>query len=117
MNDTDEALRAAFHRRMRQVYDDAARLGYRPTRFLQKVEAVGGLEAARQWLAQPGPSEGLIRLWELGRLDISMEAAVAEESRWWPLFTEAEIATARRRLAELGYRFKENAGPGEPCPD
>ena len=68
MNDTDEALRAAFHQRMRQVYDDAARLGYRPTRFLQRVEAVGGFEAAR-------------------------------------------------RLAELGYRFKEKAGPGEPCPD
>ncbi len=99
----DELLERAFHQRMLQVYEAASALGYRPTRFLQLVESVGGLAAARQLLAQPGHPEGLTRLWELGRLDISMEAAIVEESRWHPLFSEAEIAVARRRLEALGY--------------
>ncbi|MGB8212009.1 MAG: hypothetical protein WCE68_00490 [Anaerolineales bacterium] len=44
-----------------------------------------------------------MKLWELNLLDRSMEALVIQE-RFRALFTEAEIAEARRRLEELGYR-------------
>jgi hypothetical protein len=41
----------------------------------------------------------------MGSLDKSMEALVVHE-RFQPLFTEAEIQEAHRRLEELGYQFE-----------
>jgi hypothetical protein len=43
-----------------------------------------------------------MKLWEMKQLHHSMEALVIQE-RFKPLFTDPEIAEARRRLEELGY--------------
>jgi len=96
-------LEVAFHERMRQIYDQAkSECGYAATRFLQMVNADGGLKAAKKLLSAGGYSEGLTRLWEERRLDISMEATVLQEP-WSQLFTEEELLVARRKLEELGY--------------
>lgn len=80
---------------------------YRPTRFMQMMDEHGALDAARILLAQDLAThelhQGLIRLWELGRLDLSIERLVAYEPRWAPLFSEMERTRARRRLDELAY--------------
>ncbi len=92
-----------FTEAMRQIYRRAAaELDYRPTRFLQMVDELGGVATARELLAAP-VQEGFTTLWEHGRLDLSMEALVLQPP-WNPLFTEAELAEARRRLDEAGYR-------------
>ena len=95
-----------FHGAMLGVYGQARALGYNATRFLQMVDELGGLQAAKHLLAKPGVQSGLAWLWEHGRLDISMEALVLQE-RFRSLFTEPEQAEAHRRLEELGY-FKAN---------
>jgi len=96
-------LELAFHERMRQIYDQAkSECGYTATRFLQLVNAEGGLQAAKKLLRAKEYSEGLTRLWEEKRLDISMEATIIQEP-WCNLFTDEELATARKRLHELGY--------------
>lgn len=84
------------------VYENAREHEYYATYFKQMVDQHGGLGAAKRLLAKPEVQEGLMRLWELHQLDHSMEALVIQE-RFHPLFTEAEIAEARRRLEELGY--------------
>ena len=96
------SLADEFHRAMLKIYDDAAELGYRPVRFLQMVHEHGGAEAARRLLSAPEAQAGLTTLWELGRLDISVEALVVQE-RWQPLFTDAERRAARDRLSAYGY--------------
>jgi len=96
-------LEMAFHERMRQIYDQAKNeCGYTANRFLQMVNADGGLKAAKKLLSARGYSEGLTRLWEEKRLDISMEATVLHEP-WSELFTEQELSIASKKLAELGY--------------
>ena len=90
-----------FNQEMLRVYEEAAQFGYRPTRFLEMVNSSGGIATAQQ-LLRNGPSDGFTRLWEEGRLDLSVEAIVLQE-RWAPLFTEEELATARLRLEEAGY--------------
>ena len=96
-------LDLAFHERMRQIYDQAkGECGYTATRFLQMINAHGGLEAAKKLLRSDAYSEGLTRLWEEKRLDISMEATVLQEP-WRQLFTEQELATAKKKLTELGF--------------
>jgi hypothetical protein len=96
-------LEMAFHERMRQIYDQAkSECGYSANRFLQMVNADGGLQAAKKLLNSGGYSEGLTRLWEEKRLDISMEATVLK-GPWCELFTGEELSIARKKLKELGY--------------
>ena len=102
-NVTDQSLEDEFHQAMLDVYEQAAKLGYRATRFLQLVRRRGGLEAAQQLLARPGISPGLTRLRELQRLDISMEAAVLKP-QFTNLFSDNERLIARQRLESLGWR-------------
>ena len=97
-----QKLELAFHERMCQIHDQAKECGYHATRFIQMVNAEGGLQTAQKLLSAKGYSEGLTRLWEEKRLDISMEATVLQEP-WCELFTDEELATARKKLKELGY--------------
>ena len=91
-----------FTEAMRQIYRQAAtELDYRPIRFLQMVEELGGVATAKELLAAP-VQEGFTTLWEHGRLDLSMEALVLQP-QWSSLFTESELAEARRRLSDAGY--------------
>ena len=96
------SLEDEFHQAMGGIYHLAATLGYRPTYFLRIVQQHGGVSAAKQLLNAPVAQSGLTKLWELGRLDISMEALVAQE-RWKPLFSDAERQAARERLKAFGY--------------
>jgi hypothetical protein len=99
-------LESAFHKEMLEIYERAkTECNYVATRFRQMVGEVGGLVAAKRLLASEGYSEGLTRLWEEGRLDISMEALVIRDP-WRKLFTVEELEIARRRLTELGYTPK-----------
>ncbi len=87
---------------MLNIYDAAAKLGYRPKYFLRMVGEHGGVAAAKRLLSAPEAQSGLTTLWELERLDISIEALVVQE-RWQPLFSDAERQAARDRLRAYGY--------------
>jgi hypothetical protein len=75
---------------------------YNPTIFFRMLCDRGGLQTAKDLLATPKPSEGYTKLWELGRLDLTVEALVINP-RWQNLFTPDELATARKRLNQYGY--------------
>lgn len=97
-------LEQKFHGAMIQLYDRAAsECNYRPTRFLQMVNERGGLLAAKELLHAPTPAEGLTTLWELDRLDLSLEALVCQDP-WNTLFTEDELRIAKKRLKDFGYK-------------
>ena len=97
------SLETVFHDDMLRLYRRAkAECGYNATRFLQLVNELGGVRAAKTLLKKDGLSYGLTELWERRRLDISLEAAVLDP-RWASLFSTAELAVARERLRELGY--------------
>ncbi len=96
-------LKNNFHDRMIEIYDQAkAECNYSATRFYQMVSELGGLKAAQKLLATNKPSEGLTRLWEEKRLDISMEATILQKP-WCNLFSETELLIAKKKLKELGY--------------
>lgn len=79
-------------------------LGYPAYRFLGKIRRDGGIAAAKHWLRpSKKATPGFQRLLKLGRLDLSVEA-VALQSPWNKLFTAAELATARDRLTQFGYK-------------
>lgn len=79
-------------------------LGYNATRYIQMVSELGGVETAKRLIHAEHPSDGYTFLWEHGRLDLSVEALVADHVEWHPLFSPADIDGARRRLRDYGYR-------------
>ena len=79
---------------------------YKPSYFLQLVEREGGYAAAKQLLANKDTQYGLTKLYELNRLDLSMEALVVSE-KYSCLFSEFEFKTAERRLKQFGYNFSK----------
>ena len=92
-------LEMGFHQAMLGIYDQAVQLGYRPTYFRRMVEEQGGLRAAKQLLQGDTLSSGFERLWELGRPDLTVESLALLEP-WCKLFSDDELRTAERRLAE-----------------
>jgi hypothetical protein len=99
---TPDNLEIQFHQRMIQIYAQAkSECGYTATRFHNMVANQGGLQAAKALLNSNTYSEGLTRLWEEKRLDISMEATVLKQP-WRELFTDEELSTAKEKLKALG---------------
>mgnify|MGYP001823559594 CR=1 FL=1 len=105
---TPEDLELKFHRRMLQIYEQArSECGYTARRFHTMVTNQGGFQAAKALLSSSTYSEGLTRLWEEGRLDISMEATVLKHP-WRELFTDEDLNAARKKLIALGFNVSEN---------
>src|SRR3954470_6345230 len=94
------ALETEFHAEMIRCYKEAREEGYIASAFLQMVNGMGGVAAAKQLINDPSPSDGFRRLWEMGRLDLTVEYVVAFETKYRSLFTQAERLAARKRYEE-----------------
>jgi len=91
-----------FHEAMIRGPQQLRALGYSPTRFIQMVAEFGGVDAAHALLKGPEASDGFSQLWEMNRLDMSVEAKVLLP--WFEeLFTNEELRNARRKLE--AHRF------------
>lgn len=91
-----------FHEAMIRGPHQLRALGYTPTRFIQMVAEFGGLGAAHALLSGPVASDGFTQLWEMHRLDMSVEANVLLP--WFQdLFTWEEQTNARRKLEAHGF--------------
>jgi hypothetical protein len=74
--------------------------------FFNMLNDRGGVATAEYLINSDTPSDGYTRLYELGRLDLTVEAVVVEEPKWHRLFSQDELAKARRRLLDYGYAVK-----------
>jgi len=106
-----------FHDAMVRGPQQLRALGYNPTRFIQMVAEFGGVGAAHALLSGPASSDGFTQLWEMGRLDMSVEANVLLP--WFEeLFATEELANARRKLEAHGFdveAFLSNARLNPPA--
>ena len=92
-----------FGEAMFAIYREAKDIGYTPSVLLRMLNEKGALETARQLINAARPSDGYTRLWELRRLDLSVEAVVHDNAEWHDLFTQDEIQRCKKRLADYGY--------------
>lgn len=93
-----------FDKAMIQVYVRAKKEAkYNATFFLQMVQDRGGVQTAKDLLqTREDVQSGLVKLWELGRLDLSVEYLVLQPE-WKSLFTDEELRVARQRLKVHGF--------------
>ena len=93
------SLEDEFHKEMLAIYDKARdEVGIKLPRFKQMVEQNGGVGAAKKLLHSNSVSTGFSKLFEKGRLDLTVESLVANNEKWHPLFTEEEINKAKAIL-------------------
>lgn len=108
-------LEHEFDSVMHSIYVRAKKeCGYNATEFLNMLSRDRGITTAKRLINTPKQSPGYTNLYLLDRLDLTVEATVWENTKFWPLFTEDDIEAARKRLEENEY-FKQNssstAGP------
>jgi hypothetical protein len=96
-------LENKFHSEMVQIYLNAKKLKYNASYFWQMVSEKGGYWTAKHLIHTDSPSDGFTRLWELNRLDLSVEAH-ALKPEYHPLFTDEERQVCVNRLKEYGYK-------------
>jgi 5-methylcytosine-specific restriction enzyme A len=96
------SLISEFTQALEGTIEAAKAHGYIPNYFIQMFNELGGVETAKHLLSSHKAQEGLYKLWELNLLHESMEAVVLQD-KFHSLFTESELAEAKRRLKELGY--------------
>ncbi len=100
-------LETQFDRALLDAAKRCSQLGYKPAEFLRMLQQRGGLETARSLLHSHSVSSGFTRLWELHRLDLSVEAHILQPA-WRQLFTQVEQDKARKRLLEYQYTVEED---------
>lgn len=93
---------------MRSAYEELRdNYNYPAHRFLQMLNRYGGLETAKKllrkhWTNQADVVDGFLRLIEIDKVDMSVEAMVLR-SQWEGLFTELERDEAKHRLRLTGH--------------
>jgi hypothetical protein len=98
-----------FDLAMLRIYQRAkSEVGYNATIFLRMLDERGGLSTVKHLVNSPKPSEGYTRLYEFGRLDLTVEAMIVEDSRWHSMFMPEEITRAKARLKAYGYTLKSS---------
>jgi len=100
--ESSSELEKVFHDDMVNIYLAAKKLKYNASYFWQMVCEKGGYQTAKQLIHTNTPSEGLHTLWELGRLDLSVEAHVLHPE-YSSIFTSEEKQICGERLKDYGY--------------
>ena len=90
---------------------------YNPTRLRSLVAAHGGAWATYRILMKKEPNLGLGKLWELGRLDLSLEAQLLQHEEFHPLFAPSVPKACKRVLEDHNYFVPvADASTGEATP-
>jgi hypothetical protein len=91
-----------FHMELLNLYKEVTReLGYPASRLFHLLEGLGGVETARRIVGADYPSETFTKLWERGRLDLTVEYLV-RHPHFRGLFSDELVERAVRRLGDYG---------------
>ena len=100
---SDNNLSLDFDRDVMHSYEEAKVLGYNPGFYLIMFKKYGGVGTAKKLLSTVDfMQDGFTKLWELKRLDLSIEAIVIKDE-YSTLFVDKEKEIANKRLDSLGY--------------
>lgn len=93
-----------FHQDMIDLYKQGKRIGFNSTRFLNMINEYGGYEAACRLIAGDDNATGFTELWEISRLDLSMEYLIVH--KWAHIFDKEQVKICNTRLKKLSTKPK-----------
>jgi hypothetical protein len=101
------SLEKQFDQAMMDIYYRAkSECNYVPSIFFNMLNQQRGVLTAKQLINATNVSDGYTKLYELERLDLTVEAVTYENAKWHELFTSEEIERCRKRLADYRYQFQ-----------
>jgi len=100
------ALELQFEEAIMSDVVECTRLGYYPSDFVRMVNEHGGVETARRLIADDRVPDGFGRLWEMGRLDMTLEACIRDTPKFHELFDKELIDRCDKRLTDAHYKPK-----------
>ncbi|MGA2612244.1 MAG: hypothetical protein ABSG38_02150 [Spirochaetia bacterium] len=113
-----EELERAFKARLKEAIRASVKeCRYTPHAFMDMIAKHGAIEAARMLLHTRAISDGFMKLWEMRRLDLTVEWIIVREPEWAEPFTREEQRIARQRLDEYektANPWRLTVAPGEP---
>ena len=71
--------------------------------FYTMLQDCGGVNTAHKLLSTTKPSSGYVELWEIGRLDLTVEAYIWDNPNFQELFSPEELKVVQKRLTDYGY--------------
>ncbi len=96
------ALKRSLDNALHSAYLRSKALGYNATEFFHMLSTMRGVRTAKSLINKPR-SAGYRRLWEMGHLELTVEATVVDNPEFHELFEPEEIQRARTRLIENRY--------------
>ena len=104
MSDGLEQLEMDFEQAMWNLYHATLNeAGYDSKTFRRMLCEHSGRETAHRLIRAMQPSTVYANLYQLGRLDLTVEALIHDNPRWHPLFRKEELKKVRQRLRRFGY--------------
>lgn len=99
-----DKLEAEFNTAMMSIYTRAkSEAGYNASIFHRMLNDFGGLATAKRLVNDRNVSDGYTALWERGRLDLTVEAIIYDNPKWYSLFTSEEMGRIKKRLTDYRY--------------
>lgn len=97
-------LKNKFNEDVIESIEGSKKLGYIPTRFIQMLQKENndGYKLALK-IVKTNAVSGLEKLWEMGRLDLTMEARILKPE-YKDLFSKEIIDICTKKLKQLGYK-------------
>jgi hypothetical protein len=96
---SDPDLLRRLRRAVAETYETLSHMGFGDREGLDEYGAVA---MTHRHLKSKFASAGFTRLWEMGRLELSIEAIVLRPE-FQSLYSAEELAVARERLSSKGY--------------
>jgi len=87
---------------LQDTVKECRKVGYAPNRFAGMIGRSNPFDVVRSLLVGKDVSDGFTELYLKKRLDLSVEA-IALRPEWQSYFSQAELETARQRLAKAGH--------------
>ncbi|RLQ93619.1 hypothetical protein [Falsibacillus albus] len=90
---------------MHNIYIKAKKeCNYNASRYLQMISTnESPVTIARKLTISNTPTEGFTKLWEMGRLDLTVEALIYENEEYHKFFTEEELYFIKNKLSKYSY--------------
>jgi hypothetical protein len=99
-----EYLEKDFEKAMWELYYAMLNeAGYESRALRRMLREHGGKETAQRLIRTTKLSNGYGNLYQLGRLDLTVEALIHDNPRWHPLFSKQELKKLQQRLIRFGY--------------
>jgi hypothetical protein len=91
-----------FEKRVDKAIREMIQNSYEPKVFINMRIQHGTIEAIKRLIHSTKIPQGFTTLWEMKRLDLSMENII-QETEWHNLFSDEDRQAAKKRLIQYEY--------------